>query len=453
MQGVEQSNELGALQVDQAKRGNQFSLDLADVLKTTPRRDENGSKLYDVDAIAKGLEARGHGAQALSTAKELEQLNAGFRQTAAVKQALVQAGAQAVQRGGNDPALALAFLDSLEENGTLPAAQVGQYRQFIQQGGTDAVGKLTAALGGAPPDPKTREVKTRNPDGSETVQIVADKPGQTFASAAPAAPPVTYGQPVSALVNGRRQMVRPGSDGAYYVGGQKVAGTVEPYDKPERVPEEPLVPIMGPDGKSVLVPRSQAVGKQPANSREQGRAVTAGNAEDFADYDSAVDDLRVLRVTIAPMDPRTGKPVSGSTGTSAAIGAAMPAWSTDLFGWGTDAKKKQALIDRVKQVIGKTLEGGVLRKEDELKYEKILPTVRDTGEIVTSKLDGLEAAIVKKRGRLVDSLEDAGYDVSKFRQRGAASGGPVQVTAPNGKTYTFGDQAAADAFKRSAGIN
>ena len=114
---------------------------------------------------------------------------------------------------------------------------------------------------------------------------------------------------------------------------------------------------------------------------------------------------------------------------------------------------KQALIDRVKQVIGKTLEGGVLRKEDELKYEKILPTVRDTGEIVTSKLDGLEAAIVKKRGRLVDSLEDAGYDVSKFRQRGAASGGPVQVTAPNGKTYTFGDQAAADAFKRSAGIN
>ena len=248
-------------------------------------------------------------------------------------------------------------------------------------------------------------------------------------------------------------MVRPGSDGAYYVGGQKVAGTVEPYDKLERVPEEPLVPIMGPDGKSVLVPRSQAVGKQPANSREQGRAVTAGNAEDFADYDSAVDDLRVLRVTIAPMDPRTGKPVSGSTGTSAAIGAAMPAWSTDLFGWGTDAKKKQALIDRVKQVIGKTLEGGVLRKEDELKYEKILPTVRDTGEIVTSKLDGLEAAIVKKRGRLVDSLEDAGYDVSKFRQRGAASGGPVQVTAPNGKTYTFGDQAAADAFKRSAGIN
>ena len=32
------------------------------------------------------------------------------------------------------------------------------------------------------------------------------------------------------------------------------------------------------------------------------------------------------------------------------------------------------------------------------------------------------------------------------------TGGPVTVTAPNGKTYTFPNQAAADEFKRTAGI-
>lgn len=43
------------------------------------------------------------------------------------------------------------------------------------------------------PEAKTREVKTRNADGSESVQIVEDKAGQTFQSAAPLKPPATVG--------------------------------------------------------------------------------------------------------------------------------------------------------------------------------------------------------------------------------------------------------------------
>jgi hypothetical protein len=33
-------------------------------------------------------------------------------------------------------------------------------------------------------EPKTREVKYRNPDGSESIKIVKDEPGQEFTSAA-----------------------------------------------------------------------------------------------------------------------------------------------------------------------------------------------------------------------------------------------------------------------------
>jgi hypothetical protein len=157
--------------------------------------------------------------------------------------------------------------------------------------------------------------------------------------------------------------------------------------------------------------------EETARNAKTGRPVTSGDAGKVADFDTSLDDLATLRSVIAPVDRKTGKPVEGATGTSAAIGAAVPKWVTDLTGLGTDAKKKQALIDRVKQVIGKTLEGGVLRKEDEVKYEKILPTVSDTTEVVVSKLDGLEQAIRQRRQTHVDALEDAGYNVGKFKTR------------------------------------
>lgn len=57
------------------------------------------------------------------------------------------------------------------------------------------------------------------------------------------------------------------------------------------------------------------------------------------------------------------------------------------------AKKVQADINRVRQIVGKALEGGVLRKEDEEKYKKILPTVNDTMETVLYKMKQLKAQI------------------------------------------------------------
>jgi hypothetical protein len=59
----------------------------------------------------------------------------------------------------------------------------------------------------------------------------------------------------------------------------------------------------------------------------------------------------------------------------------------------------------------------VLRKEDEIKYEKILPTIADVPDVVTSKLAGLATSIRQRQGTLVDALDDAGYDVGRFRTR------------------------------------
>lgn len=182
------------------------------------------------------------------------------------------------------------------------------------------------------------------------------------------------------------------------------------YRDPEapRSDAEPLVAVIGDDGQPVMLPRSLAVGRRPASNREQGRPVTSGDAGRIAELDTSLDDLNTLTETL------TG---SSATGTAAKVGAMLPNWVTEWTGAGSSAKKKQAVIDRVKQVIGKALEGGVLRKEDELKYEKILPTIGDTPEVVAVKLDGLFDAIQQRRSTTLDALSDAGYDVTKYTSR------------------------------------
>lgn len=56
-------------------------------------------------------------------------------------------------------------------------------------------------------------------------------------------------------------------------------------------------------------------------------------------------------------------------------------------------KTQQASIDRIRQIVGKALEGGVLRKEDEEKYKKILPTMQDQPEVYRAKVAQLRQMI------------------------------------------------------------
>ena len=52
----------------------------------------------------------------------------------------------------------------------------------------------------------------------------------------------------------------------------------------------------------------------------------------------------------------------------------------------------QADVDRARQTVGKALGGGVLRKEDEDKYKKILATLNDTPETAVYKSTPSSAA-------------------------------------------------------------
>lgn len=193
-----------------------------------------------------------------------------------------------------------------------------------------------------------------------------------------------------------------------------------------------------------LAAAAQRESERHNRATEHGRPVTSGDAGRIADLDTSLDDLVTLRTTL------------GTTGAGSKVGTMVPNAISEFTGWGNDSKARQATIDRVKQVIGRALEGGVLRKEDEIKYGKILPTIGDPPGVAKAKLDGLEKALIQRRETQLDALRDANYDVTRFNRAPAAAApapaGKIGVQAPNGKTYYFDSPAQADGFKKRAGI-
>ena len=287
---------------------------------------------------------------------------------------------------------------------------------------------------------KTREIKTRGPSGAETTRIVEDVPGQEFVSAPEPAKPISVGG----------SLVQVGPE-----------GVTELY----RAPEKPAGPGAHSwvlrDGQPVRVAESQIQpGDLPYESAKAAvKKMPAGSAETLADLQTGLDDLQTLRTTLGE---------EGGTGIVSRAGAALPFGVTELTGWGADAKARQATIDRVKQVIGKALEGGVLRKEDEEKYKKILPIISDAPSVAKAKIDGLEAALAKKRQRSLESLSDAGYDTTAFEARqeqappaappGAGGLGPTQARPDGsatinvrGRVKLFPSAEAAEQFRKLSG--
>ena len=103
-----------------------------------------------------------------------------------------------------------------------------------------------------------------------------------------------------------------------------------------------------------------------------GKPLSDTAIKEITQSETAVEQLNELK-KIVEENPEYIGPISGLQ---------------SLWPW-SEAKQVQAKIDLVKQMVGKSLEGGVLRKEDEEKYKKILATMFDTPETAMSKINGL----------------------------------------------------------------
>lgn len=106
----------------------------------------------------------------------------------------------------------------------------------------------------------------------------------------------------------------------------------------------------------------------PKNTKLSDTAIKTVN-----DYQSAINELGTLQNTLTQNQHATG-PLSS-------ILAINP--------YDTTRKSVQATIDTARQIVGKALEGGVLRKEDEDKYTKILPTINDTPAVAKAKITSI----------------------------------------------------------------
>lgn len=136
-----------ALDLTAKKRVEDARNTLASVMSDTPKLSEDGVSVWDTPAITRAMADKGFGPEAGAVAQHLEGINTAFRQTRAAQLAVVQRGAQAVAASGNDPTLAMHFLDQLEANNTYPKSQIDGYRTFIKADPANTA-KLTSFLMG-----------------------------------------------------------------------------------------------------------------------------------------------------------------------------------------------------------------------------------------------------------------------------------------------------------------
>lgn len=107
----------------------------------------------------------------------------------------------------------------------------------------------------------------------------------------------------------------------------------------------------------------------------------------------------------------------------------------DVQGQSLDAK-----IRAMSQAFGRFMEGGVLRKEDEVKYYKMFPQLSDKPAVAKNKLQNVSDILSRQYNDKKKSLNDSNYDVSGLLSLGDASAPIISSQAeydalPSGSPY------------------
>lgn len=161
--------------------------------------------------------------------------------------------------------------------------------------------------------------------------------------------------------------------------------------------------------------RSQVVNYLNTNSVNINKQLSDGAITQITQTQSAIDSLDDLRKVIS--------------GNLQFIG---PIKGIQRFNPWSDARKAQADVDRVRQTVGKALEGGVLRKEDEEKYKKILATLGDTPETALYKIDSLVSTLQRDTQTFKEAQSGAGRFVEGVS--GGSTGGGSTLSSTDARS-------------------
>lgn len=143
---------------------------------------------------------------------------------------------------------------------------------------------------------------------------------------------------------------------------------------------------------------------QKANDKPEGKIMPDAPLEKYRESLRSVDQISGIKDLIENNKDAMG-PVGGG-----------------IFGKNPYDEQRRTLDARFKsskQLIAKMIEGGVLRAEDEPKYDAIMPNISDTPGVARSKAMSLEAMLKKDMANYMDVYGRAGYNVSGFADQTA----------------------------------
>lgn len=85
--------------------------------------------------------------------------------------------------------------------------------------------------------------------------------------------------------------------------------------------------------------------------------------------------------------------------------------------YNTEAQKVKASVEAATQIVGKYLEGGVLRKEDVPKYKAMLPQLSDQPEVALDKLQKVYSIVKEKQEGLINAVKEQKYSTAGFSEK------------------------------------
>ena len=159
-------------------------------------------------------------------------------------------------------------------------------------------------------------------------------------------------------------------------------------------PEEKLVEF----GKKERLKREIEKIFEVSESEEGLRPLTVAGVNVLGDFIQSVDQVSELQKVLERPETPTG-PL---------------AWLRGKNILDVEAQGIKQMVATTKQVVGKALEGGVLRKEDEAKYAKILPKESDTLPVANRKVSQIMGMLNTAYKSKIKAFKLGGFDVSRF---------------------------------------
>lgn len=139
----------------------------------------------------------------------------------------------------------------------------------------------------------------------------------------------------------------------------------------------------------------------------------------------------IARVNAGNVIPNTLKSVAETIEKNKDIFGPISGRAAALNPYNEKAQTLQSQIKASAQEFGKYMEGGVLRKEDEAKYEKMFPGLNDTPEVARNKLAIVNKLLIDRQNSDVKALRESGFDTSALERGFVSPDLPSVLTGVN----------------------